>query len=248
MLNNLGKINCMKPTLLFICFLILLSSCTKFQYLTVSGVNVPKNDRNELISENDTMRVEYRFSQHKGQVRIRLYNKSSEPLEIEWRKSAIIINDQTVGYHDTRQFFSGQIQSDTWRTGLGTAHTSGNVRGQIQSNEQAQFIPPQSYVESRLVAIPLAAFQNFPDEKAERDTLQFGGVVPVIFKRLPFEKENSPTRFRSYLTLKIGRGDSQKEFSVEHQFYISEIWKSASGPEYFADVMNSRSDRFYLLQ
>jgi hypothetical protein len=111
-----------------------------------------------------------------------------------------------------------------------------------------QFIPPQSFVESRPVAIPTNYLQIFQEEKAKRDTHMYAGVIPVVYKRLPLTDDSSTARFRSYLTFKLGRAGEQKEFSLEHRFYISEIWKSAATPENFADIMDSRGDRFYVFR
>lgn len=76
-------------------------------------MNVPKNEHNELIRENDTLRLEYRFTQDKGLLSIRLFNKTTEPLEVDWLKSAVIINDRTVSYYDGKQIIAGQIESSS---------------------------------------------------------------------------------------------------------------------------------------
>ncbi|HEV7329526.1 MAG TPA: hypothetical protein VGN63_00650 [Flavisolibacter sp.] len=235
----------MKPTLALLLAAVLLTSCTQYQYLTVSGVNVSKNEYNELISENDTMRVEYRFTQENGFVTVRLYNKTNAPLEVEWRKSAIIIDDRTVGYYDGKQSINGQIESSSWQFARRTS-TSGDLKGEIQTSEQVQFIPPQSYVESRPLAIPLSPLPALPEEKAEHLSFHYSGENAIKYKRFPFEFENAPAKFRSYLTLRMGKTGSQQEFSVEHLFYVSEIWKSNSGPQFFDVSLLNRSDRFYL--
>jgi len=236
----------MKLTLFSFFFFSLLASCTKYQYLTVSGLNVPKNERNELISENDTVRVQYFFKQAEGPVVVRVYNKPSEPLEVDWRKSAIIINDRTLSYYDPNQPFRGHIATST-SLYLGTATTSGNVSGQLQSGEQLEFIPPSSYIESRPLDFSIRSAYQFADENAKKVQIEYPDHR-VIYKRLAFEQDNSPVQFRSYLTFRAGKAGVQKEFSMEHRFYISEIWKSATTPGDFADSLSSRTDRFYLFR
>lgn len=223
----------------------LLSSCSQFHYMTVSGVNVSKNDRHELVGENDTLRVEYHFSQHQGLIAIRLYNKTSEPLEVDWRKSAIIFNDKTVGYYDGKQAISGQVETSSSRFARWTS-TSGDIKGEIQSSEQVQFLPPQSYLESKPVLIPLTPLPALSEEKAENLSFKYGGEYVIKYKRFPFGQENTPARFRSYLTLRIGKAVSQQEFAVEHGFYISEIWQSQMRPLFFASSLENRGDRFYV--
>jgi hypothetical protein len=237
---------CMKPTLPLILLVFLLSSCVQYQYMTVAGINLPKNEQNELTSENDTLKVLYRFLPNSGQISVRVYNKLNEPVEMIWNRSAVIMNDQAVGYYNPNQTFAGQLQADSWRF-LRSTTTIGDIKGEIQAGEQVQFIPPMAFIESRPLDLPVRPLSYFPDEKAEKIPLvSIGGAdAGITYKRLPFDRETSPSRFRSYLTFRLGRGEASREISLEHHFYISEVWKSAAGPDYFTSELANRGDRFY---
>ncbi|NTS41202.1 hypothetical protein HRG84_09835 [Flavisolibacter sp. BT320] len=237
----------MKPILPLLLFVILFASCQQYQYLTISGVNVPKNDQNALISENDTLRVEYFFVPEEGVVSLRLSNKTTSPLEIDWRKSALIINDKPTSLFDNKQIINGQVQSSSLQFGRRSS-TSGELSGEIQGSDQTQFIPPQSYIESRPIKLSLSPVQLSPDEKGEEKAFRYADQNLVKYKRFPFGPDNTPTKFRSYLTFLMGRKGATQEFSVEHRFYISEVWKSASGPQYFDIALLNRYDRFVLVQ
>lgn len=224
-----------------------LSSCAPYEYVTISGVNTQNSLKNGLVSENDTLRIEYRFSYEKGLVGVRLYNKTAEPLEVEWRKSAIIVDSLTIGFFDEPFAFSGNSQTNTYRTDFGTAHASGTISGKIEHTGQAQFIPPNSYVESKFLRLPLNSPAVFPEAKVEKGTLQVpNNPIEVKYKRLPFNRENSPSHFRSYLTFKIGKEGAQREFTIEHLFYVSEILRTNTTPDLMAGELLNRKGKVYI--
>src|SRR5438046_1631759 len=107
------QINCMRSILPFAVLLLLFSSCTGYQYLTVSGVNLSKNEKNELVAENDTLKVHYHFTNYKGQVALTIYNKSNQPLEIDRRKSAIIVDGKAVSYYNPNASLVATIKRDS---------------------------------------------------------------------------------------------------------------------------------------
>lgn len=229
----------------------LLSSCIQYQYLTVSGVNIPKNDKNEFISENDTVKVQYRFTNYNGQIGIRIYNKTTEPLEIDWRKSAVIVDGKAVSYFSPTATISATVERDSARwqnSSLGFRDPAylASLNGSVFINEPTQFIPPSSFIYKIPLALPVEPFQNLPERRAEKLPTKSTGNLFVSYKRMTFEKDSSPLQFRSYLTFRIGNTGSQKEFTVEHNFYVSEVWKTAAGPEEFPKNAVYRDDRFYL--
>jgi hypothetical protein len=240
----------MKPILLLFAFTGLLSSCTQYQYLTVSGVNVEKNEKNELISENDTLKVQYHFTDYKGKVGISIYNKTNQPLEIDWKRSAMIVNGKAWSFFDPNVTIAANLE-DSVRlrnrfASLLTPTYLASLNGSFLINEPIQFIPPSSFIYKVPLAMPLEPFQNLPEDKAQKQAFSSGEGVNVYYQKMDFDKTASPLQFRSYLTFRIGGSGAQKEFTIEHNFYISEIWKTASGPGNFPETLINRGDRFYL--
>lgn len=72
--------------------IIFLSGCSRYQYISVSS-NLPQNDDNEFIIENDTVLIRYSFSGENLQVKATLLNKLQQPIYFDPERSAIIIND-----------------------------------------------------------------------------------------------------------------------------------------------------------
>lgn len=240
----------MKPMLLLAALAGLLSSCTQYQYLTVSGVNVSKNEKNELVSENDTLKVQYNFTDYKGRVGISIYNKSNQPLEIDWKRSAIIVDGKAWSYFDPNATIGATLEDSVQlRSRFASVSNPAylaSFNGSIRINEPTQFIPPSSFIYKVPLSLPIEPIQNLPEEQARREAFRLAEGVTLYYKKMDFEKNGSPLQFRSYLTFRIGGTGAQTEFTLEHSFYVSEIWKTASGPGSFPEAVVNRGDRFYL--
>src|SRR5215211_6890458 len=92
------------------------SSCYTYQYFTVSSNYLSKNEENEFIAENDTLKIVYHFSAYNSSVKLTLYNKTNEPLEINWKKSALIINEKATSYYSPNLLLNGSVRTDSSRS------------------------------------------------------------------------------------------------------------------------------------
>ncbi|NJK94029.1 MAG: hypothetical protein HC905_03055 [Bacteroidales bacterium] len=75
--------------------IVLFSSCSKYQFAYLNS-NLQRNNEQEFIQENDTFKVQYSFWGEDCPITIQINNKLSEPLYIDWKKSAIVHNDQRI--------------------------------------------------------------------------------------------------------------------------------------------------------
>ncbi|HUC81968.1 MAG TPA: hypothetical protein VMR70_13715 [Flavisolibacter sp.] len=214
----------MKPILLTACFLVVLSSCNHYNYLTVSGKNVVKNEKSQLVAETDTLRVQYSFSENDGKIGFEILNKTDEMVEIDWKKSAIILGDQAVSLFNSEATLSGRVQSDVapdQRVMLAPP-PGASLNARILISEPNQFIFPKSFIAKWSASLPFRAQVNGLDslKKREGEKLQLlsNGFTPVSYKRFQFSADQSPLLFRSFLTFRIGKEGNQKEFTQEHFF------------------------------
>ncbi|MGZ3955964.1 MAG: hypothetical protein ACXVLT_15215, partial [Flavisolibacter sp.] len=69
----------------------------------------------------------------------------------------------------------------------------------------------------------------------------------IPYRRMSFSPEQSPLTFRSYLTFRIGKAGEEKEFSMDHEFYVSEVWKIRYQPQELPADVTSRGDMIYLV-
>ena len=241
----------MKPNLLLFLLFFVLTACTQYQYLTVTGVDIAKIENTGFVSENDTLKIQYAFSDYKGKVGISIHNKLNQPIEIDWKKSAIILDGKAISLFSSNAVISATIEQDSMRRRNLFANVTdpfylASLNGSIHISEPSNFIPPASYIYKVPIALPLEQFQNLPEQSAKTERASSLNNVQHTYKSFAFEKEGSPLRFKSYLTFRTGDGSAAKEFTAVHHFYISEVWKTEMGPEYFPQYVLHNGDRFYL--
>ena len=82
-------------SLIVAALMINLCACTTYQYVSVDSSQLQKDKENLLSVENDTMRISYSFSGAGGNVTITVFNKTNQPLYLDWTRSAIVRNDQS---------------------------------------------------------------------------------------------------------------------------------------------------------
>jgi len=200
------------------CFLF--SGCTAYQYTSI-GSTLPHNDRMGYTYENDTVQITYNFSGQNCPVTIEVYNKLSKPIYIDWSKSAVIINNQRYSYwKDEASFHSNSSTYEIqW---VKDFSVSGTVTdGTIKRDEQISFIPPQSKVtETRIHLKSTFVAVNKKDAAFDGDN---NGKVYA------FDKDDSPLKFRSFLTLSVSN-DFSEPIYTDDMFWISTILQTASDP------------------
>lgn len=75
----------------------ILSACSTYQYIAVDSF-LDKNDMNEFVYENDSVRINYEFTGQNFSVKYTIFNKLNKPLYINWDNSLVAINDEE--YYD----------------------------------------------------------------------------------------------------------------------------------------------------
>lgn len=207
---------------------ILLSSCSKYQYYTLSSDNVPKDQKQQFVFENDTCRVRYDFSGKKGPISITVYNKSIKLLQVDWKRSAVIVGDTATSLFDREVNFSGEIERN--RQGINQ-----NINGIISPPEAIEFIPPQASISKQGRFIQSNWLKDLQSEGKDQIVKTKNATQRI--KVFNFSKESAPIAFRSYLTLVA----DDKSFAFDHSFYVTEIVESRAKS---VDLVTG--DRFYI--
>jgi hypothetical protein len=225
--------------------LILFLSCNKYQFFTVSAENIKKNQSKDLVFENDTLRVAYRFSGKNGPVDITIFNKTREPVEVNWRKSALIFQEKAYAYYSPDMYLrSHKMRDSIGRGGFGRPA----LNADIYVNEQSQYIPPGSSVAKIPLHLPVGFYYSAILKKQPARKFKYKNAVHGIsHKKLEFEGANSPIRFRSFLTLNFGDNPG-REFILDQEFYISELWELGHGPYAFPMEIRKQGDLFYVIE
>jgi hypothetical protein len=230
----------MKLSLLILTSVFFTSCTPTYQYFTVSGNNISKNEQDEFVFENDTLRIAYRFDGYHGPVNITIYNKTNEPVEINWRKSALIYNQQAIAYYSANMSLNGVATDTIFRSRWSPTISVGDIRADIVVNEASQYIPPNSSIVKVPLNLPVSAFDRSKLDYLPRQTLKYPDGTRFRYTSLEFDERNSPALLRSYLSFATNSG---KEFSIEHQFYVSGI-RQAGG--YYPQESENKPDRFYI--
>lgn len=223
-----------------------LFSCTEYQYLTLESDNAPKNSKKDFVAENDSVKVTYHFNGDHGPVQITIYNKTSEPLEINWKRSALIMNDKATSYYTPNMTMSGSIDHlyvPEKKTDLNVRSES-NLDAKITADQETQFILPNSSVTKATVQLPVN-FIFIPADKQKKTAYKEISDYTATFKETTYTKEQSPVSFRSYLWFDNPK-DPAKQFSMEQKFYVSDIRQAAIDPIGFPQELVNRGDVFYV--
>jgi hypothetical protein len=208
----------------------LFASCSKFQYYSVASDNTSKDQEQKFIDQNDICDIIYDFSGEKGPMRITVYNKSNRPLNIDWKRSAIIEKETSTSFFDPNVKFAGEIQQNNT--------IAQNIIATILPPEPVQFIPPQSTIIRQTFFIN-NKFLNLNKYRNTKETLKTGYGKKKM-KRYKFSHGYPPIFFRIYLTF---IKDDNSSFAIEHSFYVTDIVETRATPDNFG---TDEGDRFYI--
>lgn len=236
-----------------------MSGCTSYYY-SMLGSNDPsgeKSEQGDFVQENDTARISYSFWGENAPITITVYNKLDEPLYMDWARSALIIGDVAVSYDPKVATVQGSSQgvssgsSYQWNKRYESNHSysEGQFAADINLPKGVEFIPPKTKIVSTLLELRNFAFTRIPDEAYEKQTMRVNAAQTSTVKVKNFSEDNSPLRFRSYLTLYAGgeNGRSVRHCSFERSFYISQLMKSGSIAPYILEAGQRKAgDYFYV--
>jgi hypothetical protein len=224
------------------CFLF---SCTVYQVMTVSSPEARQNQANEFVIENDSLELCYNFNGQDGPIKVKIRNKLQQPMYVDWKRSALIINDRAVSYSPNTVTIEGAVATSTYNWSREWSTTYGRISALAQLPPEMEFIPPQAYVTKQLMGITNQALENLPDSLFSKKKIAAMGDGYETVRQAFFTATSSPLVFKSYLTVVMG-DTLPRPVAYQHNFYVSEMVKMTNPPE----LLNGdrRGDRFYVRQ
>ena len=182
---------------------VLLISCTKplYHVASVQSEQV-KRIEDDFVFENDELRVVYNLWEPGGRMRFLLFNKTDNPLYVDWSKSFFIRNDTKTRYSQLPSL-GKQAYADT------VVYTYQHIRAEpyrtTARNNPFTELPSQAYV----------AIADFPIQQV---------VLHAKAKERSFSytKENSPLQFGQQLAYSPAKTSADIRF-VEHTFWVNKI-------------------------
>jgi len=112
-----------------------------------------------------------------------------------------------------------------------------------------EFIPPHSKLVNTPLQLANFPFNEIPKEEYVKEQMTTKANTTVNIRVKDFTEEDSPLRFRSYLTLFAGgtNGKPLKHSSFERNFYLAKLIKVGDvAPQYFDEGQQQSGDFFYV--
>lgn len=206
----------------------LLSGCSRYQYIAIAG-DTHQDKTNNYVIQNDTAKIVYSFKGYNLPVTVEVYNKLNKPLYVDWTKSALIIDGQTFSYWQNKAQLSGTTGGSLIKLAAGVSYYWGDIDGTIIKQKKVSFIPPQSYVKTTRFYLKSRFFetQNHASETTEDFNSANGQNYGTKFT---FDKQNSPLRFKSFITLSTNK-DFSTEFHFSNAFWVNNIMQTGAAPK-----------------
>ena len=224
-----------------------LAACTSYHYITMDSTDIPLDRRKAFMWETDTVSVAYQFSGEGGLMSVFIFNKSSQPLYINWKKSAVITGGMTVPLFNRNVIANGVMSTDSYLVGDNQTAGYSQFSASFDLPEGIEFLPPQSGLSRTVITLQEISVNStaLPAVVEQEKMRAADGMVSKI-RRVYYTDEKSPLRFRTYLTLAMGK-NAENEFSVQHSFYAKEVMQSTTPPELFS-MYRANGSQFYILQ
>lgn len=212
----------------------IITSCKSYQLNTVSSLNTQKNDATGVFNRvNDSVSISYNFSGENSPVSVEVFNKLNEPLYINWERSALIIDDKAYSFVDDNLKVTGETYSSTFDLGRNYFNsTTGTINANIKLSKNESFLPPHSKTSRTIFVIDKIGVNQIDKSLFKKEMLNDAdGINQVYTKTASFSPENSPLKFKSYITLYTLKDNQPQPFSYQNDFFISNVTKMGQDPD-----------------
>lgn len=225
----------MKKIALLVLLTAALASCRSFQINTVSSIDALKNDSTGVFTvENDSLIISYNFKGNNAPVNVEVYNKLNEPLFINWERSALVVGDKAYSYVDDHLKISGDISASSLDYGRRSniTYTDASINGKIKLSKNESFLPPHSKTGRTVYALQLVDIKKIDKSAFKVSMLKdIDGITPVYSKTADFNSQDSPLKFKSYLTFYTLKNNVSQPFYYEQNFFVSNVTKLNQNPK-----------------
>lgn len=235
----------MKKILYQLIILISLTSCgSTYFYSTLNSEseNTWKDDDGYFITEVDSLDVIHSFKGENAPIMITVFNKSNQPVYIDWSRSAVIIDGVANSYNGSAVPLESAILNA--EDELLSTRTNLDVPLSIPNN--VTFIPPFSSIDYQTLSLANFSFEKIDNKEYQNRKMGNKKGHSSTVKMLNFSISDSPLRFRSYLTLYKDK-DPKSPLIVDEEFYISSLIKTKSiSPSSMHSYIFDRGDMFHI--
>jgi predicted transcriptional regulator len=181
-----------------------------YQVSEWNSKTVKYENSNEFSYDNDDVKVNYEFWNDSKGITFSVYNKSDNPITIDWTKSHFILwnysNDFFKGSETT--FSSSNLQRSTYYNITKTSQSSSST---VVKDKMESHIPPKSMVREEFYITNTLYFDcNNYFKKLKKDEVT----------KFEFTELNSIYKLRNYLTYFVSEN---KIKTIDNDFFITQI-------------------------
>lgn len=215
-----------KKLLLISTTILALSSCSTYYYSVLETPNLDTEciENGDFLFENDSLWVAYNFEGYNTPVKITVYNKLDKPLQVDWAKSALIINNEAMPYASVDKPFHGGSVSETIQTHYDRSVTYKEFGGVIEASRNKSYIFPHTMERNKFMNIYLD-YKDLNKSDYESINIMDKNKRTVKAQKINFSPNNSPLQFQSYLTLYY---DEAKPITIRSDFYVAGVIKTST--------------------
>lgn len=229
--------------LLYAFLIFLCSSCSStYYYSTLETANeyVRKVDNGDFLAETDSLWIAYCFKGENAPIQITIFNKLDEPLLVDWKHSALIIDSIPYPYTgaDAMLYESDSLPSKA-------DYSQAIENGDIEMSENISTIPPNTMLSNIPLYLNPDLFKLNKSLFKDRSMSDKYGEAKKV-SRADFDEQDSPLKFKSQLTLYTQEGSAMQ---FEQDFYlINQIKTKGIKPTNTLDALTDRGDIFYSIE
>lgn len=226
-------------TFAFTSWVLLLSGCFTYQHVKVAG-DPALTDQSAFLVENDSLRVIYTFSGHNGPIHMEIFNKLNKPFYVDWRKSALIRNGESVSLWKDESRVSATTTEYKVYPPDDKINSVSKTKTTVVKKDDITYIPPQSKVAVNSFILRSELF-NVPEQAGEKTIFHIRNGKRKAVK-YSFSKEDSPLNFRIFLSFAMDES-THSSFHVDHAFWVEEYLATRTSPN---QMGNYPPNQFYL--
>lgn len=239
----------MKKNLPFLMMLglALLSSCASYQISTISAQNENQNS-DPFTFENDSVKIVYDFKGYNAPLTVSIQNKLNQPLYVDWNKSMLVFDDNSISLSGADIQIKGNLS--------GTIYNYGSIGSSINQNADlsaskplnVDYIIPKATIKRQTIYVANEMIRNVSDKFLGYSyIISPDGSGATKVPTATFNQENSPLRFKAYITLYTANDEMQikKSITYNKSFYVSDIKNVNTKPSAITYYSEADKNVFY---
>lgn len=184
--------------------IITLTSCWTSKVYQISTIK-SNNCSDNLVLENDTIRLDFNFSKCGGKLDFTITNKTNTAIFIDWAHSNFIFNNLSFNYFDNTQTIKNLGVYSLSKFDLFDNNVYYESTSKISKEETSVQIPPKSFIKAKI--IPL----DFPILKQKKE-----------FLNKSFNENNSILKMRVYLAYSKNKNLDSLNY-IDTGFWVQNI-------------------------